>query len=99
MFGSISRICVGREGCAISLLLNLATSSWRMCGCVYLFSYGLFPFVSFQPSTASNLRKPVSTSLIQHHQAVESNGFALRPLSPGSCGSSMEVSNYVSLFV
>ncbi|KAK9910259.1 hypothetical protein M0R45_034227 [Rubus argutus] len=47
-----------------------------------------------QPSTASNLRKPVSTSLIQHHQAVESNGFALRPLSPASCGSSMEVAPY-----
>ncbi|XP_061998567.1 uncharacterized protein At5g41620-like [Rosa rugosa] len=44
-----------------------------------------------QPVSASSLRKLVSTSLIQHHQAVESNGYPLQPLSPSSCGSSMEV--------
>ncbi|KAL6126258.1 hypothetical protein ACLB2K_074309 [Fragaria x ananassa] len=47
-----------------------------------------------QPASASSLRKLVSTSLIQHHQAVESNGHALQPLSPSSCGSSMEVTPY-----
>ncbi|XP_050387628.1 uncharacterized protein At5g41620-like [Argentina anserina] len=47
-----------------------------------------------QPASASSLRKFVSTSLIQHHQAVESNGRALWPRSPSSCGSSMQVAPY-----
>ncbi|KAJ6879515.1 hypothetical protein NC652_032954 [Populus alba x Populus x berolinensis] len=47
-----------------------------------------------QPASASSLRKHVTKSLIQHHRPDGRNGNALRPLSPASCDSPMEVALY-----
>ncbi|XP_022759572.1 uncharacterized protein At5g41620-like [Durio zibethinus] len=45
----------------------------------------------YQPASASSLRRHIAASTMQHHRAVERNGRALQPVSPASCGSSMEL--------
>ncbi|XVE73772.1 hypothetical protein DITRI_Ditri11bG0145000 [Diplodiscus trichospermus] len=47
-----------------------------------------------QPASASSLRRHIAASLMQHHRWVERNGHALQPVSPASCGSSLEVAPY-----
>ncbi|XP_022770522.1 uncharacterized protein At5g41620-like [Durio zibethinus] len=47
-----------------------------------------------QPASASSLRRHIAASLMQHHRSVERNGHALQPVSPASCGSSLEVAPY-----
>ncbi|KAK6285741.1 hypothetical protein POUND7_011920 [Theobroma cacao] len=47
-----------------------------------------------QPASASSLRRHIAASLMQHHRSGERNGHALQPVSPASCGSSMEVAPY-----
>ncbi|GLU00764.1 hypothetical protein SLE2022_181090 [Rubroshorea leprosula] len=48
----------------------------------------------YQPGTASSIKRHTAVSLMQHHRSFEKNGHALHPLSPASCGSSMEVAPY-----
>lgn len=46
------------------------------------------------PGSVSSLKRHITESLTQHHRSLARNGYALQPLSPGSCGSSMEVAPY-----
>lgn len=46
------------------------------------------------PGSASGLRRHVAASLMQHHRSIERNNHAIQPVSPSSCGSSMEVAPY-----
>ncbi|KAA8520708.1 hypothetical protein F0562_015020 [Nyssa sinensis] len=47
-----------------------------------------------QPACASSLKRHITASWIQHHRSVERNGCSLRPVSPASYSSSMEVAPY-----
>ncbi|GAB4834499.1 hypothetical protein Ancab_032756 [Ancistrocladus abbreviatus] len=46
------------------------------------------------PASASSLRRHVAESLMRHHQSTERSNRALHPLSPASCGSSLEMAPY-----
>nr|GME00476.1 uncharacterized protein At5g41620-like isoform X2 [Ipomoea batatas] len=41
-----------------------------------------------------SLRRRVAASLMQHHRPIERNNHAIQPVSPASCGSSMEITPY-----
>ncbi|KAK9147342.1 hypothetical protein Scep_006099 [Stephania cephalantha] len=47
-----------------------------------------------QPGSASSFRRHVAASMLQRHQSIERNGHVLRPVSPGSYESSLEVAAY-----
>ncbi|KAF6172947.1 hypothetical protein GIB67_006323 [Kingdonia uniflora] len=47
-----------------------------------------------QPESASSLRRHVAASLMQHRQYIERSDYALRPVSPTSYRSSMEMAAY-----
>ncbi|KAK3194686.1 hypothetical protein Dsin_025996 [Dipteronia sinensis] len=47
-----------------------------------------------QPESAGSLTKHLVPLLMQHHKSIDRNGHALRPLSPASYGSSMEIAPY-----
>ncbi|XP_050376423.1 uncharacterized protein At5g41620 [Argentina anserina] len=47
-----------------------------------------------QPASASNLTRHIAASLMQHHRSIGRNNHLLQPVSPTSCGSSMEVAPY-----
>ncbi|KAJ7944996.1 Intracellular protein transporter USO1-like protein [Quillaja saponaria] len=47
-----------------------------------------------QPASASNLRRHVAVSLMQHHRSTERSKYALKPVSPASYGSSLEMAPY-----
>ncbi|XP_021890957.1 uncharacterized protein At5g41620, partial [Carica papaya] len=52
------------------------------------------PSSSDQPESAGSLRRHIAQSLMQHHRLIERSNNALRPVSPASFGSSMEVAPY-----
>ncbi|XP_057450031.1 uncharacterized protein At5g41620-like isoform X2 [Lotus japonicus] len=47
-----------------------------------------------QPASATNLKRHIAASLMQHRRAMERNNHALQPVSPASYGSSMEMTPY-----